>query len=75
MKYQVHFYVPNNFYFGGDSLNSDTIVKGRIDGTLNEAFKKIITALNLTQQEFIEESIKKFVLENINLLMVSDKDK
>ena len=56
-------------------VNSDTIVKGRIDGTLNEAFKKIIIALNLTQQEFIEESIKKFVLENINLLMVSDKDK
>ena len=56
-------------------MNSDTIVKGRIDGTLNEAFKKIITDLGLTQQEFIEESVKKFVLENINLLMVSDKDK
>jgi len=36
---------------------------------LDEAFKKILEKLNLTQQDFIETHVKNFVLDNINLIL------
>ena len=50
-------------------LNTDAIIKGKLDSKLNEAFKNILSKLNITQQEFIEVKVKEFVLENLNLLI------
>ena len=50
-------------------MNNDGIVKGKVDTTLNEAFRKILKALNMSQQDFIDKSVKEFVLSNLNLIM------
>ena len=50
-------------------MNNDGIVKGKVDTALNEAFRKILKALNMSQQDFIDKSVKEFVLSNLNLIM------
>ena len=51
-------------------MNNDSIiVKGKIDITINEAFKKILKTLNMTQQDFIDKVVKDFVLKNLHLVM------
>ena len=51
-------------------MNNDSIiVKGKIDITINEAFKKILKTLNMTQQDFIDKVVKDFVLQNLHLVM------
>lgn len=53
-------------------MNNEVYIKGKIDNNLNEAFRKVIVKLGISQQEFIEESVKKFILDNINIL-IDDK--
>lgn len=50
-------------------MNNDSLVKGKVDATLNEAFRKILKALNMSQQDFIDKSVKDFVLNNLKLVM------
>lgn len=52
--------------------NDNGIIKGKIDNKLFNAFKLILNNLNMTQQDFIENKVKEFVLENLNLVI--DKD-
>lgn len=53
--------------------NDYEIIKGRIDSKLNNAFKKVLSKLNMTQQEFVETKVKEFILEHIDALSSSDK--
>lgn len=55
-------------------MNNDGIVKGKVDTTLNEAFRKILKALNMSQQDFIDKSVKEFVLSNLNLIMNKESE-
>lgn len=50
-------------------MNSEGLVKGKVDTTLNEAFRKILKALNMSQQDFIDKAVKEFVLNNLKLVM------
>lgn len=50
-------------------MNNDSLVKGKVDATLNEAFRKILKALNMSQQDFIDKAVKDFVLNNLKLVM------
>ena len=54
-------------------MNNDVIIKGKIDETLDNAFKKILKNMNMTQQDFIEQVVKEFVLKNLNLVMNKGK--
>ena len=49
--------------------NDSSFIKGKLENNLNEAFRKVIAKLGITQQEFIENAVKKIVLDNIDLLM------
>ncbi len=69
-KTLVHFFVLYFYIFGGDILlNNDCLVKGKVDSSLNEAFRKILKTLNMSQQDFIEKAVKDFVLNNLTLIM------
>ena len=57
----------------GIDSNNSVIVKGKLDPKLDDAFKKILEKLKLTQQEFIETKVKEFVLDNIHLILTGDK--
>lgn len=50
-------------------MNNDCLVKGKVDATLNEAFRKILKVLNMSQQDFIDKAVKDFVLNNLKLVM------
>ena len=52
--------------------NESGIVKAKIDSKLYDVLKIILTKRDMTQKDLVESSIKKFVIENINLL-VDDK--
>lgn len=53
--------------------NNDTaIIKGKIDSNLNEAFKRILTKLNMTQQDFVERQVTEFVIKNMNIILNKD---
>ena len=49
--------------------NEYSVIKGKIDSKLNDAFKKILSEKNITQQEFIENQVRDFVLKNLNILL------
>lgn len=49
--------------------NEVFILKGRIDLALSEALKTILSKLNLSQQEFVEQSVNEFVLKNLSLIL------
>lgn len=53
--------------------NESCILKGRIDSTLFEVLKKILTKKDITQQDFIEETVKDYVLKNLNVIISNDK--
>ncbi len=55
--------------------NEYSIIKGKIDSKLNDAFKKILNEKNITQQDFIERQVRDFVLNNLNILLSKDADK
>lgn len=53
--------------------NNDTaIIKGKIDSNLNEAFKRILAKLNMTQQDFVERQVTEFVIKNMNIILNKD---
>lgn len=54
---------------GGDKLNNDGLIKGKLDSNLYEAFKKVISKTGITYQEFIEVSVKKYIIDNLNILL------
>ena len=47
-------------------------VKAKIDSNLNEAFKKVLTKLNISQQDFIEREITNFIIKNVNVILEKD---
>lgn len=51
-----------------------SIIKGKIDTKLNNAFKKILIKINLTQQDFIENQVRDFVLKNLDILLPKEDD-
>ena len=55
--------------------NEYSIIKGKIDSKLNDAFKKILNEKNITQQDFIERQVRDFVLNNLNILLSKEADK
>ena len=50
-------------------MNNNNIIKGKIDEKLYDAFRDILKELNMTQQDFIDQAVKDFVLSNLNLIM------
>lgn len=49
-------------------MNKTINIKAKIDETLNQAFKEILSELKISQQKFIEHQIKEFVISNIHLI-------
>ena len=52
--------------------NNDYVVKGKINNSLNEAFKKVLTKFNMSQQDFIEKSVTDFVIKNVSVILEKD---
>ena len=50
-------------------INNDNIIKGKVDATLNEALRKILKALDMTQQDFMDKAVKDFVINNLSVIM------
>lgn len=57
------------------SINNDSIIKGRIDSSLAEVLKQILTKKNMTQQDLIDMVVKDFVLENLSLIISNNEAK
>lgn len=55
--------------------NEFSIIKGKIDAKLNDAFKKILSKKNITQQDFIEMQVRDYVLKNLDILLPKEDDK
>lgn len=55
--------------------NEFSIIKGKIDSKLNDAFKKILSKNNITQQDFIEMQVRDYVLKNLDILLPKEDDK
>lgn len=55
--------------------NEFSIIKGKIDVKLNDAFKKILSKNNITQQDFIEMQVRDYVLKNLDILLPKEDDK
>ncbi len=53
--------------------NESCVLKGRVDSTLFEVLKQILTKKKMTQQDLIEDAVKDFVLKNLNLIIPNDK--
>ena len=56
------------------NINSESIIKGKVDSTLFEVLKQILAKKKMTQQDFIESATKEFVLQNLKLI-ISKEDK
>lgn len=57
-------------------MNNDfIIIKGKLDKDLNDALKKVLIIKNITQQDFIENMVRDYVLKNLNLLLPKEDDK
>lgn len=65
-KFCVHICV---LYLEVIIINNDNIIKGKVDATLNEALRKILKALNMTQQDFMDKAVKDFVINNLSVIM------
>lgn len=55
--------------------NEYSIIKGKIDSKLDNAFKKILNKKNITQQDFIEKQVRDFVLRNLDILLPKEDDR
>ncbi len=53
--------------------NESCVLKGRVDSTLFEVLKQILTKKKMTQQDLSEDAVKDFVLKNLNLIIPNDK--
>lgn len=60
-------------YGGENNLNNDMIVKCKISNNLGTALKKILEKQELTQQDFLQKIVEKYILEHITLVLESDK--
>ena len=67
----MHFIVPNMEVITINS-NDSCIIKGRVDATLFEVLKQILNKKKMTQQDLIENVVKDFVLQNLNLVIPKD---
>lgn len=56
-------------------MNNDVYIKGKIDSNISEVFKKILSELNMTQQDFVDRKVKDFIIENIHLIIKNDEKK
>lgn len=55
-----------------NNLNNDYVIKGKINNSLNEAFKKVLAKFNMSQQDFIEKSVTDFVIKNVSVILEKD---
>lgn len=53
-------------------ISIDNIIKGKIDNTIFEALKQILNYKKITQQEFIENAVKDFILKNLDLIIKNE---
>ena len=49
--------------------NSDTFVKIRLENSVSDALKKIVSIKGTTMQNYVLELIKKDILDNLSLLV------
>ncbi len=49
--------------------NSDTFVKIRLENSVSDALKKIVSIKETTMQNYVLELIKKDILDNLSLLV------
>ena len=62
-------------YFGGEIINNDVgIIKGKVDSSLYSVFKNLLGKLNMTQQDFIDQKVKEFIIEHINVVVDKKSD-
>lgn len=54
-------------------INNESIIKGKIDSTLAEVFKQILTKKDISQQDFIDMIVKDYVLKNLHLIISNEK--
>lgn len=50
-------------------INTEVVIKGKVDASLGEILKEILIKKNMTQQDLIETTIKEFVLKNLYLVI------
>lgn len=67
------FFIKNNER-RNDFLNNDLIIKCRISNDLGMALKRIIEKKQTTQQELLENLIKHYILNNINIVLEAEKN-
>ena len=53
-------------------ISIDNVIKGKIDNTIFEALKQILNYKKITQQEFIENAVKDFILKNLDLIIKNE---
>lgn len=49
--------------------NESYIIKCKIDNNLNTALRKILEKNKITLQDLLEQKIKEYVIENVNVLI------
>lgn len=49
--------------------NSDTVIRAKLDTKLSEALKRILAIKKETAQDLIENYVRTYVLDNIELVM------
>ena len=49
--------------------NSDTVIRAKLDTKLSEALKRILSIKKETAQDLIENYVRTYVLDNIELVM------
>lgn len=77
LKNCVHFNGHTNIkklevIMNNNNSNNDYVIKGKINNSLNEAFKKVLAKFNMSQQDFIEKSVTDFVIKNVNVILEKD---
>ena len=56
-------------------MNNETnIIKGRLDTKIYSIFKTILNKTKMTQQEFIEQKVKDFIVDNIELVIDTNSE-
>lgn len=51
-------------------MNNDFTIRAKIDTKLYDALKIILTKKNLTQQTLIENFVKEYVFDNLDLVIL-----
>ena len=61
--------------FGGDYINNNSFIKVKVEPKIFDAFKKVLSEHKLTQQEFFENKMKEYILDNLSLFIDDKGDK